>query len=624
MPRARAIPGQTDMSLLSVTILEKGKTRFERRLEGPIEFGRQHAGEPEPISIVEHASGCRLIIAHETQRTIPRKACRITADGSQIHVENLHEQNELMMVGRSDLRPREQCSTDTRACFRFPGGYTIQVTLDHASELPGDSTDRDTGYRTLSSLPLIPVSGGLMAGEAEAFPAIQSGPARSFIQLLRAALEVVQLSAASNGFFESAVRAAATSIGLDRVLVLLRTENDWQAVAEFSHGQLRDTEHGSWSHTLVHQMCEDRRTVVFDPATVASRLTGASLAGIQSSVASPMFDEKASIVGMLYGERVLTLANEAATISDVDATLFEVFTGAIAGGLARQRESTARGQLEQFFSGNVAEQLRTNPQLLAGQDVEVTVLFCDIRGFSTVTEQLGPRKTIEWINDVLTELSECVLKQDGVLVDYVGDELLAMWGAPGEQPDHAARAIQTAIDMLDRARPLQKKWSTAVPWSFGFGIGISTGNARVGNTGSRVKFKYGPLGNTVNLGSRVEGTTKHFRVKCIATESTVAAAGQFDRARRLATVQLLGIDEPVRLYEVVSEVTPDWRDLQEHYVAALDEFESGQFSRAAASLGLLVNRYPDDGPTLQLLGRAVANLVNPPHDFSPVLRLIEK
>ncbi|HVJ86431.1 MAG TPA: adenylate/guanylate cyclase domain-containing protein [Caulifigura sp.] len=614
------------MSLLSVTILENGTTVFERRLEGPIEFGRQQAGEPKPISIFEHGSGCRLIIADETQRTIPRKACLIRVDGSRIQLENLHEQNDLMMVGRSDLQPREQCSSDTRACFRFPGGYTIQVTLDQGAVPTHVPDPRDTGYRTLASIPLIPVTGGQLAGDAEAesFSAIQTGPAKSFIQLLRAALEVVQLSAASNGFFESAVRAAATSIGLDRVLVFLQTEGDWQAVAEFAHGQLRPTEHRDWSHSLVRQMCEDRRTVVFDPSRGASRLTGASLAGIQSSVASPMFDEKANIVGMLYGERALTIANEAATISDVDATLFEVFTGAIAGGLARQRESTARGQLEQFFSGNVAEQLRTNPQLLAGQDVEVTVLFCDIRGFSTVTEQLGPRKTIEWINDVLTELSECVLKQDGVLVDYVGDELLAMWGAPGEQPDHAARALQAAIDMLAQARPLQEKWSSAVPWPFSFGIGISTGNARVGNTGSRVKFKYGPLGNTVNLGSRVQGTTKHFRVKCVATESTVAAAGQFDRARRLATVQLLGIDEPVRLYEVVSEVTDEWRDLQKHYVAALDEFESGQFSKAAASLGLLVNHYPDDGPTLQLLGRAVANHVNPPRDFSPVLRLFEK
>ena len=152
-------------------------------------------------------------------------------------------------------------------------------------------------------------------------------------------------------------------------------------------------------------------------------------------------------------------------------------------------------------------------------------MFCDIRGFSTIAERVGAQRTIEWINDVLTELSLCVTKTDGVLVDYVGDELMAMWGAPAEQPDHARRACRSAVEMLELLDPLRERWKEITPDKFGFGIGINTGMARVGNTGSKVKFKYGPLGNTVNLASRVQGITKKLGVAALITDSTAKATG---------------------------------------------------------------------------------------------------
>ena len=120
---------------------------------------------------------------------------------------------------------------------------------------------------------------------------------------------------------------------------------------------------------------------------------------------------------------------------------------------------------------------------------------------------------MEWINDVMGSLSDCVSAHDGVLVDYIGDELLAMWGAPKDQPDHAPCACRAAIDMLDEIPVLNQRWAERGRGRFDLGIGINTGPARVGNTGTKRKFKYGPLGNAVNLACRLQGATKYFKTR---------------------------------------------------------------------------------------------------------------
>src|SRR5262249_36584227 len=146
-----------------------------------------------------------------------------------------------------------------------------------------------------------------------------------------------------------------------------------------------------------------------------------------------------------------------------------------------------------FFTPQLARQLELNPDLLQGRDAEVTLLFCDIRGFSRISEQLGPAGTMTWISDTMATLSECVRARQGVLVDYIGDELIAMWGAPEAQPDHARLACLAALDMLARVPELNERWRTQLKETMGLGIGVNTGVSRVGNMGSPHKFKYGPL-----------------------------------------------------------------------------------------------------------------------------------
>jgi adenylate cyclase len=198
---------------------------------------------------------------------------------------------------------------------------------------------------------------------------------------------------------------------------------------------------------------------------------------------------------------------------------------------------------------------------------------------------------------------------------------MAMWGAPKEQPDHALLACRAALDMLARLPLLNERWHPVLREPMGLGIGVNSGKARVGDIGSKAKFVYGPLGNTVNLASRVQGATKYLKTPLLITGATRATLGEEFAVRRLCDVKVVNIPEPVALYELTAPDSQEWDDLRRRYEAALAHFEKKEFREAARVLGALLPKYPNDGPALVLMHRTVAGLVEEPEDFSPVWEL---
>lgn len=281
-----------------------------------------------------------------------------------------------------------------------------------------------------------------------------------------------------------------------------------------------------------------------------------------------------------------------------------------------ERKRLREAEFKQFFPPQLAREFARHPDLrdMEGKFADVSLLFCDIRGFSTITERLGPRETVRWLRAVMGDLSGCVIDNGGVLVDYAGDELLAMWGAPSEIPDHAERACATALEMMERIPRLNEVWSSVIGAQTDFGIGINSGRALVGNIGTDRKFKYGPLGNTVNLASRVQGVTKRLQTNLLVTGATRDALPQQTfggRMRRVCKVRVINIDEPVHLYEVAVDPGPSWTQLRDQYERALASFEAGQIREATALLGAVLAHHPTDGPTFQLLNRIADAKTNP-------------
>ncbi len=301
----------------------------------------------------------------------------------------------------------------------------------------------------------------------------------------------------------------------------------------------------------------------------------------------------------------------------VDLALFKARVNA-----CLEKKRLREREFGQFFTPELARHFVRHPELLKeGREAEVTVMFCDIRGFSRISERLGPGETVEWLSDVMDVLSDCVIEHRGVLVDYIGDELMAMWGAPDEQPDHARLACRAATEMLARLPALSARWQSVVKHPTTVGIGLNTGLARVGNTGSRRKFKYGPLGNAVNVASRVQGATKYLQASLVVTGSTWNHLGPEFATRRLCKARVVNIDQPIDLYEVIPSGRADELEQKRRYEKALHEFETGNLRLAASILGNLLVECPRDGATLMLMSRVVDALLHEPAQLDPVWEL---
>jgi adenylate cyclase len=210
------------------------------------------------------------------------------------------------------------------------------------------------------------------------------------------------------------------------------------------------------------------------------------------------------------------------------------------------------------------------------------------------------------------------MRNGGVLVDFIGDELMSMWGAPTNQPDHAVRAARTGLEMLACLPGLNATWQERLGERMDLGVGLNSGPAWVGNSGTRRKFKYGPSGDTVNVGSRVQGTTKYLKAHMIVSRATYDRLEVRFLSRRLGKVRVVNISEPVELYQVVPDGTPHWAELKSRYEEALALYEQGELDPAARKLGSLIAEHGAGGPALALMTRTIEGLLG---RWDPVFEL---
>ncbi len=259
-------------------------------------------------------------------------------------------------------------------------------------------------------------------------PGSQVG-SREMIDWLHKAMDVLQAAADSADFFDRAARAVVDTVGLDSARVLLLINGEWQIKTTQISGPSDSPPPRPPSQTVLQTIRQKKRTLWEQPGNDSEPTE--SLYGIHTVVAAPILDKCGEAIGALYGERRCS-PKVRCGFSELEAMLVELLARGVAAGLARLEEERKgarhRAQFEQFFTPELARQLMNQPDLLEGKDRDVTVLFCDIRSFSRISSELGAELTIKWCRDVLDMLSEAVFNQDGVVVDYVGDGLMAMWG----------------------------------------------------------------------------------------------------------------------------------------------------------------------------------------------------
>jgi adenylate cyclase len=285
-----------------------------------------------------------------------------------------------------------------------------------------------------------------------------------------------------------------------------------------------------------------------------------------------------------------------------------------------------------YTSEAVAEQIAQNPSLLqlGGSKRQMSAIFTDIRGFSTISEKLSPEELVTLLNRYLTVMSDVVLDNEGTIDKYEGDAIIAFFGAPLEQPDHALRACLSAIKMKRLENELNKTVleEKLTPLPLLTRIGINTGDMVAGNMGTDKKMNYTIMGDAVNLAARLEGVNKQYDTWILASEETVRETGGRILTRRLDRVRVVGKREPVQLYDLVNtmeDATENEKKLVKVFHRALDMFDARDWNAAKTNFGLILKHFPGDGPSKIFFERAETYRQNPPAaDWDGVVNLTTK
>jgi adenylate cyclase len=230
--------------------------------------------------------------------------------------------------------------------------------------------------------------------------------------------------------------------------------------------------------------------------------------------------------------------------------VFTFLTIVVYRAMTEERDKKAiRETFGKYLSPKVVDQLVENPPELGGVDKDLTVLFSDIRSFTTLSESMSPQELVDHLNTYLTAMTDVIFEYGGYLDKYVGDEVMCFWGAPLPQPDHAIRACKCALRQMQRLRELNDAWPETI--RINIGIGLNSGIMTVGNMGSPTRMNYTLMGDNVNLGARLEGTNKEYGTNIIISEFTYGLVRDYFLVRELDNIRVKGKNKPVLIYELV-------------------------------------------------------------------------
>ena len=589
---------------IRIDVREQDREVFSAFLIDQIEIGRQRVNELEPYQINRAVNPPRLIIAPITELEVSRSHVLLELRESVLWVKNISSQSTIEIPPQPDMRttlnPGELAEVSLP--FHFSIGDRVVRVHSAAAKLVGlqrmtmpPSMLAPTGEITLGAQSILQLRDQNRIDSSE------------LMHWLRNILNLFQGTPNTDGFFQQATSVMSQMLELDSAAVLFRKNDRWKVRSVYQREGQFDQEKWEPSETILNEVQRSvrahRQIPDFDTEQPESLL------GVKSLVAAPILSAGGEVIGAMYGDKRMTGKGAARDISEVETMFVELLASGIAAGLARlQKEKEAlkaRIRLEQFFPANLVEKLENDQEFLKGRESEVTVLFCDIRRFSEIAERVGPEITVQFINHVMEELSSCVQANQGVLVDYIGDELIAMWGAPDSQPEHATMATQAALEMLAKVTELGNQWNSIIGQEFEIAIGVNSGIAQVGNIGSKLRFKYGPLGNTVNVASRVQGATKAVQVPLLVTLETAQNLDVSIGYRKIGQVKLINVSQPVTVCEVSGSENETWRRLKTNYERGLQLFEAESYEEACDALSTILKEFPDDAPTKNLLARAL-------------------
>lgn len=285
-----------------------------------------------------------------------------------------------------------------------------------------------------------------------------------------------------------------------------------------------------------------------------------------------------------------------------------------------KKKKELKGTFQKYVSPAIVDEVLQNPDSLelGGRKEHMTVLFSDIRGFTTMSEQLDPQQLSNFLNSYLTPMTDLVFSNKGTLDKYMGDAVMAFFGAPINYKEHAKMGVKCALNMLERLAVLQKEYKEQNLPPIDIGIGLNTGEMSVGNMGSETVRSYTVMGDAVNLGSRLEGINKQYGTRIIISEFTRKEISDDDfLCREIDWVKVKGKLEPVKIFEVVDfniKASDEKKKAVSLFQQGFELYHNKQFQEALQKFEEAKKHSNDDGPSLLYIERTQNYIQNPPPD----------
>jgi adenylate cyclase len=346
---------------------------------------------------------------------------------------------------------------------------------------------------------------------------------------------------------------------VERGFVMLHDEKKGfkPAVLLYKDERLRSDPRGLvLSTTIVERVTTERLPLLIHDVAGDERFSSSAslrLSGIRSAMCAPLI-YKDKVFGLFY----VDCLTKPYAFSKEELSIFSVIAAeaAISFDNARSHEELSRRALERralerFLSSAIVEKILANPDQihLGGESQEATILFADIRGFTRMAEKMEPHDVVELLNEYFTEMTDLIFENGGTLDKYLGDGIMAVFGAPIAKPDDPLRAVKTAVEMQRALAPLNRNWEVRGQPAMWAGLGVNTGPVTAGNIGSTRRMDYTVIGDAVNLASRLCANAAKGQI--LVSDSTFRQLKGSLPAKKLEPIRVKGRDTPVEIYEIL-------------------------------------------------------------------------
>jgi adenylate cyclase len=358
-----------------------------------------------------------------------------------------------------------------------------------------------------------------------------------------------------DALLEKIVRYAYQILEVDRVAILL-CENGSELTPKIARDKRGSDQPRAVPQSIARKVVEDKVAILSDNAGEDSRFGGQSILmqQIRSAICCPLVGSEDRVLGVLYVDNVTTTHR----FSEHDLEYLIAFAGIAAAGIENQqyaqriqKEMLARENLTRYFAPQVAERIASSREAarLGGDKRPVAVLFSDIRGFTPMAESMNPDDMATLLSEYFTEMVECVFRHDGTLDKFMGDAVMAQWGAPIAIGNEADRALMAAMDMMRGLKKLNAKWKTEGRPQLQHGIAVNFGEAFAGNIGSERRLEFTVIGDTVNTAYRLCSAAEGGQI--LLTEETKRALTSPPKLKACPPMELKGKSQPIPVYCVV-------------------------------------------------------------------------